>query len=268
MTNKDSNSAFIQTRQHLRFMEFADSCRLNRSIMVCTGRPGVGKEASAQTYAQWQTIKPLLESGRRQAPPMKLQNCHTAYWDAEINCTLKRLRSTLRLLRNKFDSLIQESLYWHEPERWQQPPQTEFMELLIVNNAHRLPFLCLDAINDFRKKYNVGVALLGVRGFDRRIKHYDLVGCDVALYHEYSAPRTDELRQILELRWRNESVTVEDAAISFIEEVTRSNIQKALNIQTEIDRVRSINSISIISPEIVEAASASLLLETSTRSKQ
>ncbi len=267
MTNNDTTIEFIETRQHLRFVEFADACRLNRSIVVCTGRPGVGKEASAQAYSNWQTLQPLLESAQRPlSPPAKLQNCHTAYWDAEINCTLKRLRSTLSLLRNKFDSVVQQSLYWHEPERWQQAPRTEFLELLIVNNAHRLPFLCLDAINDFRKKYKIGIALLGAPGFDRKIKHYDLVGCDVALYHEYSAPRSDELRQILELRWRDEAVTVEDAAISVIEEVTHSNIQKALNVQNEIERVRTINSITIISPELVQAASASLLLDAPSRS--
>jgi len=76
------------------------------------------------------------------------------------------------------------------------------------------------------------------------------------------------LRQILDLRWQNAGVTVEDAAISVIEEVTSLNIQKALNVQTEIERVRGINSISIISPELVQAASTSLLLDTSGRSKK
>jgi len=112
------------------------------------------------------------------------------------------------------------------------------------------------------------IALLGAPGFDRKIKHYELVGCDVSLFHEYATPRADELKQILELRWRNEAVTVDDAAISVIEEVTRSNIQKALNVQAEIERVRKINSISIISPEIVQAASASLLLDMPQRAKQ
>ncbi|MBZ0187892.1 MAG: AAA family ATPase [Candidatus Obscuribacterales bacterium] len=260
--------SFVQTRQHLRFVEFVESCRANRSLGVCTGKPGVGKEASAQIYAQWHIIKPLLETPRRpHSPPARLQNCHTAYWDAEINCTLKKIRSTFNLLRNKFDVLVQDSLYWHEPDRWRQAPKTDFMELLIVNNAHRLPYLCLEALNDFRKKYNIGIALLGVPGFDRRVNYYDLVGCDVSIYHQYAKPRSEELRQILELRWQAEEITVEDAAITIIEEVTNSNIQKALNIQSEIERVRGINSISIISPEIVQAAGASLLLDVPARSK-
>jgi len=140
--------------------------------------------------------------------------------------------------------------------------------LIIINHAHRLSFLCLDAINDYRKNNSVGFVLLGAPGFDRRIKFYDPVGVDVSLYHEYAAPRPEELKQILELRWRSAEVTVEDAAITIIEEVTSSNIQKALNIQSEIERVRGINSISIISPDLVQAASTSLLFDSPARSKK
>ncbi len=61
---------------------------------------------------------------------------------------------------------------------------------------------------------------------------------------------------------------LDDVAITIIEEVTHSNIQKALNVQAEIERVRRINSISVISPEIVQAASASLLLDVPNRSQQ
>jgi DNA transposition AAA+ family ATPase len=271
LTNKNQTIQFVQTRQHLRFVEAANSCRTNRSLCICTGKPGVGKEASAQVYAQWSTIKPLLDTPRPpQSPPVKLQNCHTVYWDAEINCTIKKLHSTLNLLRNKFDPLVQASLNWYEPERLRQAqsPRTEFLELIIINHAHRLSFSCLDAINDFRKNNKIGFILLGVPGFDRRVKLYDVVGNDVALYHEYASPRSEELKQILDLRWHREGITVEDAAITIIEEVTSSNIQKALNIQNEIERVRGINSISIISPELVQAASTSLLLDSPARSKK
>ena len=269
--SKSQGDQFVQTRQHLRFVEIANACRISRALYICTGKPGVGKEASAQVYAQWPTIKGLLDTPRRpQTPPPKLDNCHTAYWDAEINCTIKRLNSALNSLRNKFDVLVQDSLNWYEPERLRQSltPETEFLELIIINHAHRLSFLCLDAINDFRQQNKIGFILMGVPGFDRRVKMYDLVGNDVALYHQYAAPRPDELKQILQLRWPSEGITVEDAAITIIEEMTSSNIQKALNIQSEIERVRGLNSITIISPELVQAAGTSLLFDTPGRSKK
>ena len=157
---------------------------------------------------------------------------------------------------------------WQQPDRLRQNvlPCDEFVQLIIINQAQRLSLLCLDAINDFRQKNKIGFVLLAVPGFDRKIRLYDQVGNDVALYHEYTAPRSEELKQILELRWSNE-IRVEDAAITVIEEVTSSNIQRALNIQAEIDRVRVINSISIISAELVQAATSSLLLDVPARGK-
>ncbi|MBX9721654.1 MAG: ATP-binding protein [Candidatus Obscuribacterales bacterium] len=260
---------FIQTRQHLRFVEFADFCRANRFLGICTGRPGVGKEASALAYSQWNLTKALLDTPRPKAPPAKLQNCHTAFLAAEISCSTKRLNSGLNTLRNRFNRLVQDSRDWHEPKRLRQklPPCNEFLELIIINQAHRLSLLCLDAINDFRLNNRIGIVLLGVPGFDRKVKLFDQVGNDVALYHEYTPPRSEELKQILELQWSGPEITVEQAAITVIEEVTSSNIQKALNVQAEIERVRRINSIAIISPELVKAATSSLLLEDPARSK-
>ena len=144
---------FIETRQHLRFVEFANFCRTNRFLGVCTGKPGVGKEASAQVYAQWTSIKALLDTPRKpHTAPAKLKDFHSAYWDAEISCSIKKLQSSLNLLRNKFNRLVQDSLNWHEPDRLrqEQPPCDEFIELIIINHAHRLSLLCMDAINDFR----------------------------------------------------------------------------------------------------------------------
>lgn len=262
------NETFVETRQHKRFIEFADSLRISRGLGVCTGKPGVGKESSALVYSQWKTMKSLIERARRpnSAPP-RLTNCHTVFWSAEVNCTLKSMRTSITLLRNKFDSLVKESVYWYEPERWHQPIQLEFLELLIVNNAHRLSYHCLEALNDFRKKHRLGLILIGTQGFDRRIRIYDLLDCDVSLYHEYSKPRTDELRQILNLAWQSKPVTIDDAAITIIEEASHLNIHKALKLQQEIERVRTINSITIISPDVVQAAGASLLMDLPARSK-
>jgi DNA polymerase III delta subunit len=77
----------------------------------------------------------------------------------------------------------------------------------------------------------------------------------VGFYHIFNTPRTDELRAILEARWQNQQVTIEDGAIEMLEKVTSSNIRKLVNINAEMSRVCELNSISIITPDLVQLAS-------------
>ena len=263
LTNNDVRPTFVDTRQHQRFVEFCESCRLNRYIGVCTGRSGVGKTRSAETYSKWSVTGPLLiEPRHRNYAPPNLAGFNSAIYTPDVSCTVTRVESAIKILRNRFDKLIESSLCWHNPQSWYDNQKRRFLEVLIIDKAQRLSIKCLEAICDFAEEHKLGIVLLGMPGFDRRIRNYDQINNLVGFYHIFNTPRTDELRAILEARWQRQQVTIEDGAIEMLEKVTNSNIRKLVNINAEMSRVCELNSISIITPELVQLASKTLLLDT------
>ena len=262
MTNDERRPAFIDTRQHQRFIDFCNACRHNRYIGVCTGRSGVGKTRSAEAYSLWNVIEPLLKTPpmRYPSPPPNLEGRYTAIYTPDVSCTVKRVESALALLRNRFDDLAKHSMCWYNRDEWYKTQQQRFVELVIIDKAHRLSFKCLETIADFSEKHKIGIALIGPPGFDRRIRNYEQIDKYVGFYHVFNTPRTDELRAILEARWQNQQITIEESAVQMLEKVTSSNIQKLVNINAEMNRVCELNSITIITPDLVELASKTLLL--------
>ena len=54
------NEAFIVTKEHRRFTEFANAVRKERTIGICHGDAGVGKTNSARRYANWDALEPYI----------------------------------------------------------------------------------------------------------------------------------------------------------------------------------------------------------------
>lgn len=89
---------FIATKEHRRFVEFADAVRREGYIGVCYGPAGVGKTFSARRYAHWDTAEDLLDSwGPREDSDAKvyaaLARSRTVFYTAVVKGTHTRTSS-------------------------------------------------------------------------------------------------------------------------------------------------------------------------------
>jgi hypothetical protein len=107
---------FIATKEHRRFVEFADAVRRDGYIGLCYGPAGVGKTASARRYAHWDTAESLLETwGPREDSDAKvyaaLTRSRTVFYTPEVKATHKALADELGLLTSRVDICIDQHLH-------------------------------------------------------------------------------------------------------------------------------------------------------------
>lgn len=94
MTDGEREGAFIATKEHRRFSEFADAVRKHRYIGLCFGPAGVGKTLSARRYAKWDVAEPLLiEWGPRQPSDAKvyaaIAGTRTVFYTPTVCCPFR-----------------------------------------------------------------------------------------------------------------------------------------------------------------------------------
>ena len=110
-----TNTTFIETSAHKRFVEFARTVRKDRTIGLCYGPAGVGKTLSARRYAKWDIAEPLLESwGPRDPSDEKvyaaLARSRTVFYTPPVASAFAALRKDLNQLRNRVEACIDQAL--------------------------------------------------------------------------------------------------------------------------------------------------------------
>jgi DNA transposition AAA+ family ATPase len=261
---------FIATKEHRRFVEFANAVRKHRYIGLCYGAAGVGKTLSARRYAHWDIAEPLLKNWKRDDPAVAEINAALARSRAVFHTpmvlgTLRDLRETLSDRIIRVESCIDDHL--HRDETGFRIVESDgLVETLIFDEAERLSMTALELIRDIFDRTGVGVILIGMPGMEKRLSRYPQFYSRVGFAHHYRALTGDELSFVLTRHWRSLGINLDDAdftdaqAIASIARLTGGNFRLLHRLFVQIERVMKINELTVITDDVVEAARSTLVI--------
>lgn len=262
---------FIATKEHRRFVEFANAVRKHRYIGLCFGAAGVGKTLSARRYAHWDIAEPLLENWKRGNPAeaeinASLSRSRTVFYTPTVLGTLRDLRETLgdRIIR--VESCIDEHLHRDESGCRVIEIGDNLVEMLIFDEAERLSITALEYIRDIFDRKGVGVILIGMPGMEKRLGRFPQFYSRVGFAHHYRALTGDELSFVLTRHWRSLGINLDGAdftdaqAIASIARLTGGNFRLLHRLFVQIERIMKINELTAITDDVVEAARSTLVI--------
>ena len=195
--------AFQITKQHRRFVEFADAVRRHRYIGVCYGAPGLGKTLSARTYAsaddweRWDNDRYEKDT----VLPASLLASRTLLYTPEVHVTGRRMHLEIALQASALGGDIDQALDPTCHPSWNQLDTECSTELVIVDEADRLKTAGLEQLRDFFDCRDLGLILIGMPGFDRQLARYPQLYSRIGFAHQYKPLDADDLPLVLANYW-------------------------------------------------------------------
>ena len=268
-TAGDRTGAFIATKEHRRFAEFADAVRKHRYIGLCYGAAGVGKTCSARRYARWNVAEPLLATwGPRETSDdnvyAALAQNRAIFYTPTVCCPFRELHGDVARLINRVSVCIGSHVHRETVVRAGQ--MSDLAEVLIVDEAERLTNTGLEHLRDLFDRTGIGVILVGMPGIEKRLSRYPQLYSRVGFAHHYRPLQGDELAFVLTRHWRRLGLALDDAdftdaqAIASIARITGGNFRLLHRLFVQIGRILKINGLNIITDDVVEAARSTLVI--------
>jgi DNA transposition AAA+ family ATPase len=260
---------FITTREHRRFVEFASAVRRQRTIGLCYGPAGVGKTWSARRYSHWQQIEPyILDWGRRDREdtrvPMLAARSRTVFYMPIVGAGLKEMKQDLNDLAVYMGFCISAGMALKDPSV--DPMRIAPMELLIIDEAERLNVTALEWLRDLYDRAPMGLILTGMPGIEKSLARYAQLYSRVGFAHEYQTLQGEELTFVLRRHWKKLGLALDaddftdDRAIAAVARITGGNFRLLQRLFNQIGRILSINEMTTITEDVVEAARSTLVI--------
>lgn len=264
---KDPNSNFyIESISYRSFKELCDACRSQMKIGMSFGSPGIGKTSACFRYSNW----PLVEANMRvrngvPVEPEKLLACDTLYFKPSITASPTRLRAELSMLKNNFHDAKTRGVGWESSKAWAEARQTKQVNVIIVDEAHRLRYAAFEEFRDLQEEWGVGMVLIGDPGMERslaRMFHFS----DRVRYVERFEPLTIE-EMVAYIDKQTELMNIPkppDEVYVLISEYCRGNPRKLGHLFALVERLLKINDdlVNSLTAEVVETAREMMLTRT------
>jgi DNA transposition AAA+ family ATPase len=268
---RGKRSPFLITKEHRRFVEFADAVRRNQYIGVCFGPPGIGKTLSARTYAgtdaweEWFVDRYLKDATIPDIVPV----ARTAMWTPKITTTPRELDHALPALCQQVSWAIECHLNPdYDPLAHTEGRGCGYTELLIVDEADRLKAAGLEQLRDFFDRHRLGIVLIGMPGLEKRLERYPQLYSRIGFAHHYRPLSAAELTFVLQKHWQQIGLVLDiddftdSEAIAAIARITGGNFRLIHRLFGQIKRILEINQLRAITAEVVHAARDTLVIGT------
>ncbi len=265
----ERTGAFIATKEHRRFAEFADAVRKHRCIGLCFGAAGVGKTCSARRYTRWDVAEPLLTTwGAREASDDKVYEAlaqnRAIFYTPTVCCPFRELHGDIARLISRVGVCV--GSHVHREKIVCAGQMSDLAEILIVDEAERLTNTGLEHLRDLFDRTGIGVVLVGMPGIEKRLSRYPQLYSRVGFAHHYRPLQGDELAFVLTRHWRQLGLALDGAdftdaqASAAIARITGGNFRLLHRLFVQIERVLKINGLSVITDDVVEAARSTLVI--------
>lgn len=144
--------AFLATREHRRFTEFANTVRSHRYIGLCWGPAGVGKTLSARHYAavnEWDAWQAALTE--KVAPvPERILEARTAFYTPTVAATVRQIDQGLLNACQQISYAVDYAEHGViDPFVHTESRSSGRTELLIIDEADRLKATGLEQVRDY-----------------------------------------------------------------------------------------------------------------------
>lgn len=250
-----SKTAFVETSEHRRFLEFCDACRQYRYIGLCYGPPGLGKTLSARQYSRAElllNIDPWLD------PPLGVPLPDTVFYTTEVINTPSRIASDLSRARERLAALARrpiereatavleairvrdearrrdilekpgcspcdrpavDPVYFQTYQEFQARKKEigDPTSLIVVDEADRLQMSSLEQMRSIFDSGGMGLVLIGMPGIEKRIARFPQFYSRIGFVHEFRPLSPDEMQALLEQHWTPLGVSLPES--TFVPEV-------------------------------------------------